>query len=55
MIIAMDILETIRRIKIILEENGLDVDKASKAQHWLYRSSDKTSRYVDNELIMSLS
>jgi hypothetical protein len=29
----MDLLETIRRIKIILEENVLDVDKASKAQH----------------------
>lgn len=51
----MDILETIRQIKIKLQKNGLDVDKASKAQYWLYRSGDKIPKYVDDELIMSLS
>jgi hypothetical protein len=51
----MEISESIEQIKTILEENGLDVDKASKAQHWLYRSGSKIERYVDHELIMSIS
>jgi hypothetical protein len=50
----MDILKTIQRIKIILEENELNIDKSSKAQHWLYRSSDKIPRYVDDDLITFL-
>lgn len=48
----MDILETIKRIKAIFEEDGLNIDKASKAQHWLYRSSDKIPRRVAVDLIM---
>ena len=51
----MEISESIEQIKTILEENGLDIDKASKAQHWLYRSSNKIPRHIDNELIMSIS
>jgi hypothetical protein len=51
----LEISESIEQIKTILEENGLDVDKALKAQHWLYRSSNKIPRHIDNELIMSIS
>ena len=50
----MDIFETIQRIKTILEDNGVNIDKALKAQHWLYRSSNKTPKIVDDELIVSV-
>ena len=51
----MEISESIQQIKTILEENGLDVDRALKAQHWLYRSGTRVSRDVDDELITSIS
>ena len=51
----MEISESIEQIKTILEENGLDVDEALKAQHWLYRSSNKFPRHINNDLIMSIS
>jgi hypothetical protein len=35
----MEITEPIQQIKKIIQENELHVDKTSKAQHWLYRSS----------------
>ena len=50
----MDIFETIQRIKDILEDNGLHVDKALKAQHWLYRSGNKIPKNVDDESIVFL-
>lgn len=53
----MDVKEAILRVKTILEENELNVDKSSKAQHWLYRSSsssDKIFGYLDDELITFL-
>ena len=50
----MDVLETIRRIKTIFEEDGLNIDKSSKAQNRLYRRTDKIPRYVDDDLIMLL-
>ncbi len=50
----MEISESIQQIKTIIEENELNVDRSSKAQHWLYRSSDKIPRYVDDELIVCL-
>ena len=46
----MDVKEAIQRIKTILEENELHVDKSSKAQHWLYRSSsDRTLGFLDDD------
>ena len=51
----MDVKEAIERVKTILEENELNVDKSSKAQHWLYRSSSyKIFGYLDDELITFL-
>jgi hypothetical protein len=50
----MEISEPIRQVKILIEENGLNIDRSIKAQHWLYRSSDKNLNYVDDELILSL-
>jgi hypothetical protein len=51
----MDIFETIQRIKTVLEDNGVHVDKAVKAQHWLYRSSNKIHNNIDEDLIVFLS
>jgi len=51
----MDIFETIQRIKTILEDNGVHIDKAMKAQHWLYRSSNKIPTQIDDDLIVFLS
>ncbi len=50
----MEITESIQQIKSIIEENELNVDKSLKAQHWLYRSSDKIPEYVDDKLIAFL-
>lgn len=51
----MDIFETIQRIKTILEDNGVNIDKATKAQHWLYRSSNRIPKVIDDKLIIFLS
>ena len=51
----MDIFETIQRIKTILEDNGVHIDKAMKAQHWLYRSSNKIPKNIGDDLIVFLN
>ena len=51
----MEISESIQRVKSLIEENGLNIDRSSKAVHWMYRSSDRIPGYTEDTIIRNIS